>query len=47
MPGVALYRLNYVAIMLDWAPIVICDDVSIGPGCRLLTTLHPMADQRR
>ncbi|MFI6778969.1 hypothetical protein [Nocardia sp. NPDC050412] len=47
MSGVDLYRLNYVAIMLDWAPIVICDDVSIGPEFRLLTTVHPMADQRR
>ncbi|WP_433679310.1 sugar O-acetyltransferase [Nocardia sp. CA-119907] len=36
--------LNYDAILLDCAPIVIGDDVSIGPRCQLLTALHPMAD---
>ncbi|MEV6339233.1 sugar O-acetyltransferase [Nocardia vinacea] len=36
--------LNYDAILLDCAPIVIGDGVSIGPRCQLLTALHPMAD---
>ncbi|MEV0710679.1 sugar O-acetyltransferase [Nocardia aurea] len=36
--------LNYDAILLDCAPIVIGDDVSIGPRCQLLTALHPMND---
>ncbi|GAA5059667.1 sugar O-acetyltransferase [Nocardia callitridis] len=36
--------LNYDAILLDCAPIVIGDDVSIGPRCQLLTALHPLAE---
>ncbi len=36
--------LNYDAVLLDCAPIVIGDDVSIGPRCQLLTALHPMTD---
>ncbi|SFQ09470.1 maltose O-acetyltransferase [Amycolatopsis arida] len=36
--------LNYDAILMDCAPIVIGDDVSIGPRAQLLTALHPMAD---
>lgn len=36
--------LNYDAILLDCAPIVIGDDVSIGPRAQLLTALHPMED---
>lgn len=36
--------LNYDAILMDCAPIVIGDDVSIGPRAQLLTALHPMDD---
>ncbi|QNG21361.1 sugar O-acetyltransferase [Rhodococcus triatomae] len=36
--------LNYDAILLDCAPIVIGDDVSIGPRVQLLTALHPIDD---
>ncbi|WP_067462247.1 sugar O-acetyltransferase [Nocardia amamiensis] len=36
--------LNYDAIVLDCAPVVIGDDVSIGPRAQLLTALHPMHD---
>jgi maltose O-acetyltransferase len=36
--------LNYDAIVMDGAPIVIGDDVSIGPRAQLLTALHPMND---
>ncbi|MFI5719983.1 sugar O-acetyltransferase [Nocardia sp. NPDC051750] len=36
--------LNYDAIVLDCAPVVIGDDVSIGPRAQLLTALHPMDD---
>lgn len=36
--------LNYDAILMDCAPIVIGDDVSIGPRVQLLTALHPMDD---
>ncbi|WP_285499747.1 sugar O-acetyltransferase [Actinokineospora sp. NBRC 105648] len=36
--------VNYDAILMDCAPIVIGDDVSIGPRAQLLTALHPMAD---
>lgn len=38
--------LNYDAILLDCAPIVIGNDVSIGPRCQLLTALHPMDDHQ-
>ncbi|WP_116040996.1 sugar O-acetyltransferase [Amycolatopsis palatopharyngis] len=34
--------LNYDAILMDCAPIVIGEDVSIGPRAQLLTALHPM-----
>jgi maltose O-acetyltransferase len=36
--------LNYDAIVMDCAPVVIGDDVSIGPRAQLLTALHPMDD---
>ncbi|WP_454195823.1 sugar O-acetyltransferase [Nocardia sp. Marseille-Q1738] len=36
--------LNYDAIVMDCAPVVIGDDVSIGPRAQLLTALHPMQD---
>lgn len=36
--------LNYDAILLDCAPIVIGNDCSIGPRVQLLTALHPMTD---
>lgn len=36
--------LNYDVILMDCAPIVIGDDVSIGPRTQLLTALHPMQD---
>ena len=36
--------LNYDAILMDCAPIVIGDDVSIGPRAQLLTALHPLDD---
>src|SRR2546422_313397 len=36
--------LNYDAILMDWAPSKIGDDVSIGPRAQLLTAPHPMAD---
>ncbi|MTE16913.1 sugar O-acetyltransferase [Nocardia aurantiaca] len=36
--------LNYDAIVMDCAPVVIGDDVSIGPRAQLLTALHPMED---
>ncbi|MEU2030342.1 sugar O-acetyltransferase [Nocardia amamiensis] len=36
--------LNYDAIVMDCAPVVIGDDVSIGPRAQLLTALHPMHD---
>lgn len=39
--------LNYDAILLDCAPIIIGNDVSIGPRCQLLTALHPMEDHER
>ncbi|MGW6423619.1 sugar O-acetyltransferase [Nocardia sp. NPDC055053] len=39
--------LNYDAILLDCAPIVIGDDCSIGPRCQLLTALHPMDDHEK
>ena len=34
--------LNYGAVILDSAPIVIGDDVQIGPNIQLLTPLHPL-----
>ncbi|MFI5780890.1 sugar O-acetyltransferase [Nocardia sp. NPDC051570] len=36
--------LNYDAIVMDCAPVVIGDDVSIGPRAQLLTALHPIDD---
>ncbi|MBF6339032.1 sugar O-acetyltransferase [Nocardia abscessus] len=36
--------LNYDAIVMDCAPVIIGDDVSIGPRAQLLTALHPMDD---
>jgi maltose O-acetyltransferase len=36
--------LNYDAIVMDCAPVVIGDDVSIGPRAQLLTAVHPMDD---
>ncbi|MQA09840.1 MAG: sugar O-acetyltransferase [Pseudonocardiaceae bacterium] len=36
--------LNYDAILMDCAPIVIGDDVSIGPRAQLLTALHPLEE---
>ncbi|KZM72739.1 sugar O-acetyltransferase [Nocardia terpenica] len=38
--------LNYDAIVMDCAPVVIGDDVSIGPRAQLLTALHPMHDHQ-
>lgn len=34
--------LNYDAIVMDCAQVLIGDDVSIGPRAQLLTALHPM-----
>jgi maltose O-acetyltransferase len=34
--------LNYGAVILDSAPVVIGDDVQIGPNVQLLTPLHPL-----
>lgn len=39
--------VNYDAILLDCAPIVIGSDVNIGPRAQLLTALHPMADHEK
>ncbi len=36
--------VNYDAILLDCAPILIGDHVSIGPRAQLLTPLHPVDD---
>lgn len=36
--------VNYDAILLDCAPIVIGDHVSIGPRAQFLTPLHPIDD---
>lgn len=36
--------LNYDAIVMDCAPVIIGDDVSIGPRAQLLTALHPVDD---
>ncbi len=36
--------VNYDAILLDCAPIVIGDHVSIGPRAQFLTALHPIDD---
>jgi maltose O-acetyltransferase len=36
--------VNYDAVLLDCAPIVIGDHVSIGPRAQLLTPLHPIDD---
>jgi maltose O-acetyltransferase len=36
--------VNYDAILLDCAPIVIGDHVSIGPRVQFLTPLHPIDD---
>jgi maltose O-acetyltransferase len=36
--------LNYDAIVLDCAQVVIGDDVSMGPRAQLLTALHPVDD---
>jgi maltose O-acetyltransferase len=36
--------VNYDAILLDCAPIVIGDRVSIGPRVQFLTPLHPIDD---
>ena len=36
--------VNYDAILLDCAPILIGDYVSIGPRTQLLTPLHPVDD---
>lgn len=36
--------LNDDAIVMDCAPVVIGDGVSIGPRAQLLTALHPLHD---
>lgn len=36
--------INYDAVLLDCAPIVIGDNVSIGPRAQLVTALHPIDD---
>ena len=36
--------VNYDAILLDCAPIVIGDNVSVGPRAQFLTPLHPIDD---
>ncbi|MGA9493363.1 MAG: sugar O-acetyltransferase [Mycobacterium sp.] len=36
--------VNYDAILLDCAPIVIGDNASIGPRAQFLTPLHPIDD---
>jgi len=36
--------INYDAVLLDCAPIVIGDHVSIGPRVQFLTPLHPIDD---
>jgi maltose O-acetyltransferase len=39
--------LNYGAVILDSAPVVIGDDVQIGPNVQLLTPLHPLGPTDR
>jgi maltose O-acetyltransferase len=39
--------LNYGAVILDSAPVVIGDDVQIGPNVQLLTPLHPLDPTER
>jgi maltose O-acetyltransferase len=40
--------LNFGVVALDVAPIVIGDDVQVGPNVQLLTPTHPLdADARR
>jgi maltose O-acetyltransferase len=41
--------INYGAIVLDAAEVVIGDDVQIGPNVQLITALHPLdaVDRRR
>ncbi|MEB3032748.1 sugar O-acetyltransferase [[Mycobacterium] nativiensis] len=36
--------INYDAVLLDCAPIIIGDNVSIGPRAQLVTALHPIDD---
>lgn len=36
--------LNYDAIILDGAKVVIGDNVQIGPRAQIITALHPVAD---
>lgn len=39
--------INYDLIALDCAPIYLGDGVLIGPGCQLLTPIHPVDDIAR
>ena len=39
--------VNYGLVALDVAPIVIGDDVQIGPNVQLLTPTHPLDAERR
>lgn len=39
--------INFDAVILDSAPVVIGDDVQIGPGVRLVTPTHPLDPTER
>jgi maltose O-acetyltransferase len=39
--------INYEAIVLDCAPVVIGDDVQVGPRVQLLTATHPLDPAER
>jgi maltose O-acetyltransferase len=39
--------INFGAVILDSAPVVIGDDVQIGPGVQLVTPLHPLHPTER
>ncbi len=39
--------VNFGAVILDSAPVVIGDDVQIGPGVQLVTPLHPLDPVQR
>lgn len=41
------FNANYNCIMMDYAPIVIGDNVWIGPNVSLLTVNHPLESDRR
>ncbi len=39
--------INFGAVILDSAPVVIGDDVQIGPGVQLVTPVHPLDPTER